>query len=100
MAKTIEELYEAIAKQMNDAIPKEWGRAWVKVELVGESSLDMIGRYEPADSAESASFVVPPPLVRDLAELRRRMKRPGEKAWRQAIFHLKADGEFNLDLEY
>jgi hypothetical protein len=100
MAKTIEELYEEIAKMMNEAIPEEWARAWATVELAGESALDMIGRYETTDSSAPRTFLIPPPMVRDLAELRRRMKRPGEAAWRKAVFNLTPDGQFHLDLEY
>ena len=100
MTKTIEELYQEIATLINDAIAPGWTRAWLTAELAGQSALDMVGRYETADSDAPHTFAPPPRLVRCLAELRQRMKRPEAASWRKAVFHLSPDGQFHLDLEY
>ena len=100
MAKSIEELYQEIAKLMNAAIPEDWVRAWIKVEPAGESALDMVGCYKKADSNESHSFRISPQIARDLSELRQRMKQPDTDPWRRAVFNLLPDGQFHLELDY
>ena len=98
--RALESIYQEIATLLNEAIPQAWRRAWIEIALEGESSLSLTGWYEPAATATPQAFALPPQVVRDLAELRRRIHGADGERWRRGTFHLDAAGHFSRDLEY
>ena len=101
-SEPIESLYQTIAQQMANGIPEAWRSATLVVEMAEDDNALLYGRYTPQDDpmAERNIEGLDHTAYYVAAEIRRRLKKPGEAAWKKALFTLSSEGDFDFDFEY
>jgi len=99
MIEGLEQLYERIAKLIQEAIPEDWAMA--KLEAVFYSDMsECIGEYTRASDGAARSFATGLAGQRAFRELRQRFKEAGQPLWGGAVFELSPDGKFNVKWIY
>ena len=101
-SEPIEALYQYIAQQMANGIPEAWRRATLAIEMEEDDNALLYGRYTPQGHPMEERNIegLDHTVYYAVAEVRRRLRKPGEAAWKKAIFTLLPSGEFEFHFEY
>jgi hypothetical protein len=99
MIEGIEQLYQAIAESIEQAIPDDWTTARMEAVFYPGSS-DYVGEYIRKADGKVRAFSTGRLGERAFREIRKKFKEAGKPLWGQAIFELHSDGKFNMKWGY
>jgi len=96
--KTIDEIYQAIADNMESVIAEEWAYAELNIETIG-TMVSFIGEYMNANKEKKQINVdeLDFQLTFDILELHRISTEDGVNKWNKATAHLTSEGKFNME---
>ena len=112
--KRMNEIYENIAKQINDMIPTEWEKVWMYAEVL-EDACEVYFYFSPIESKEVVySHDIPEEynldedvyddllfeLIDIVTELHTEFKNNNDVVWSNLTFKLDNKGEFSMDYNY
>jgi hypothetical protein len=99
MARTIDAVYQSIAQNMVDAIPKSWNSSLLDVEFNGDSA-EFDATFETSDG-QTEDFDVEYQVFKDFKELYSIMTEEGDHhKWNRATFKLTPDNKFSIDFDW
>ena len=95
--KTIDDIYSAIASNINSVINEEWIGAELNIETIGEMA-SFAGNYVNKNDQKRQLDVdeFDFELTFDILELQKITTEDIRNRWNKAIFSLKSDGEFDM----
>ncbi|MFJ1377976.1 hypothetical protein ACILE8_06345 [Capnocytophaga canimorsus] len=96
--KTIEEIYQSLASNINNAIEEDWSKAVVNIETVGEMA-SFKGFYLNKDNLQNQIEVdgFDFDLLFDILDLHKITTEGGNNQWNKAVFTLFPDGNFDME---
>ncbi|WP_404812187.1 hypothetical protein ACIRNY_12130 [Capnocytophaga canimorsus] len=96
--KTIEEIYQSLASNINNAIEEDWSKAVVNIETVGEMA-SFKGFYLNKDNLQNQIEVddFDFDLLFDILDLHKITTEGGNNQWNKAIFTLFPNGNFDME---
>jgi len=95
---TIDEIYESIAQEINNAIKDNWARAVLNIEFEGEGVVGYNGDYEDKGEKKSISVRQISKEIRHwIRELEEITTEGGNNKWNLAIFTLFPTGKFDME---
>ena len=114
MARKAEEIYQALANQLNDLIPEQWEKVFLYVEDWDDSSTAYFFHYPPEGTGPVLSHDIPERFDMDpddsemkeykLGEtglsLQRVFREEGKEPWTSFTFILEESGQFKVDYGY
>jgi hypothetical protein len=96
--KTVDEIYQAIAGNIENAIKNEWREAELHIEVIGQM-VSFTGTY--ADNAGGKGQIDVDEfdfqLTFDLLELHQITTEGGRNKWNRAIFRLESGRKFGME---
>jgi len=99
MNRSIDAVYESIAQNMADAIPRDWNSALLEVEF-SDDSAEFDATFETLDG-QSEDFDVEYQVFKDFKELHSIMtEETDQHKWNRAKFKLTPDGKFSIDFDW
>lgn len=95
--KTVDEIYESIATNINSVIEEKWIKADLNIEVIGQM-VSFTGIYfdETNEKKQIDVDEFDFQLTFDVLELNKIMNEEDNK-WNKSIFHLTSDGEFDME---
>ena len=96
--KTVEEIYLAIAENINNSIKENWKVAVLELEVL-DGMVSNTGTYEN-DSNEKKQIDVDEfdfELTFDILELHKIMTEGNSNRWNKAVFNLTTEGKFDIE---
>ncbi|MCM3087669.1 antitoxin YezG family protein [Bhargavaea ginsengi] len=114
MARKTEEIYQALANQLNDLIPEQWEKVFLYVEDWNDSSTAYFFYYPAEGTGPVLSHDTPERFDMDpddfeikeyeLGEtglsLQRGFREDGQEPWTSFTFILEQNGQFKVDFGY
>lgn len=96
--KTIEEIYQNLAGNINNVIVEDWSKAVVNIETVGEMA-SFKGFYFNKDSLQNQIEVdnFDFGLLFDILDLHKVTTEGGNNQWNRAVFTLFPNGNFDME---
>jgi hypothetical protein len=96
--KTVDEIYQAIAENINAVIQEEWKTAELKIEAIGEMVSNMGTYINGADEEKQIDVdEFDFQLTFDILELQKMTTEGGNNKWNRAIFTLTSNGKFDME---
>ncbi|WP_333863708.1 immunity protein YezG family protein [Sphingobacterium sp.] len=95
--KTIDDIYRAIASNINSIINEDWIRAELNIEAIGEMASfagNYINKNDQKRQLDVDEFDFE--LTFDILELQKITTKDDRNRWNKAIFSLHSDGEFDM----
>ena len=95
--KTVDEIYNSIATNINSVIKEEWTEAKLNIETI-EEMVSFTGNYSVNNNEKNQIDVeeFDFQLTFDILELHKITTKDDRNRWNKAIFSLKSDGEFDM----
>ncbi|MDT9500576.1 hypothetical protein [Capnocytophaga canimorsus] len=96
--KTIEQIYQSLVSNINNAIEEDWSKAVVNIKTVGEMA-SFKGFYLNKDNLQNQIEVddFDFDLLFDILDLHKITTEGGNNQWNKAIFTLFPDGNFDME---
>ncbi|MCX2429261.1 MULTISPECIES: immunity protein YezG family protein [unclassified Pedobacter] len=95
---TVDEIYEAIAKEILNVINDDWDKACLEFEFVGEGVVGYTGDYVNDNNKKDIEVENIDDDVTDwLSQLHEITTEGGNNKWNRAIFTLFSTGKFDME---